>query len=183
MSDLGISESSLDASEEVSATEGTDTEVNAEEAEASTETVEKEKEGEDKEAPAEDKATEEEENKEAPKEEPQLTLKEFQELEAKRQEVEAKEKALNERVAAQEKEFQEKYLSKVNDFDEMDAFLAHLADKDPDLFGLIQGEFKEHQRQYAGNQKLMNELKSLRDEVTAYKAKASDEVVLTKLDS
>lgn len=117
-------------------------------------------------------------------EEPKLTLKQFQELQAKEQEIATKEKAFMERMQAQEKEFNEKYHEKVKVHDQMDDFLAHLAEKDADLFEIIKGEFAEHQKQYSNPvyNSIKTEMEQLRQELGQFKNKASDEVTLTKLD-
>lgn len=119
------------------------------------------------------------------KEEPKLTLKEFQELNAKQVELEAKEKAFTERMLAEKKEFQEKYQEKLKVHDQFDDFLGHLADKDPEFFGLIQAEYAEHLKQYSNPviEKIRQENAAIREELDSFKNKASDEVTRTKLDS
>lgn len=119
------------------------------------------------------------------KEEPKLTLKEFQEIESAKKSLETERNAFMEQKASMEKEFQEKYLEKVKTHDQMDDFLAHLADKDPELFDLIKGEFAEHNKQYSNP--VLNELKQknadLEKKLDSFLNKTSDEVTRTKLDS
>lgn len=132
-----------------------------------------------------------EENKEASVEtaevveEPKLTVKEFREIEAAKESLEAERKAFMEQRASMEKEFQEKYHEKVKTHDQMDDFFAHLADKDPELFDLLKGEYQEHEKQFNNPviAKLREEQQSLRQELSQFKNKASDEVTLTKLDA
>ena len=129
--------------------------------------------------------TEGEETKEAPIEEPKLTAKEFQEIYAAKQELELKEKAFTERMQSQESEFKTQYQEKLTEYDKFDSFLASLAQKDPDLFGVLQSEYQEHTKHYANPvvDKVSKEVAELRKELSQFKSKASDEVTLTKLSS
>jgi succinate dehydrogenase flavin-adding protein (antitoxin of CptAB toxin-antitoxin module) len=185
MNDLGIDPSKLDASEETeSASNDMEVEASAEETEGEAPT---EGEGENVDPSQEKSASEGEENEATEKvtEEPKQSAKEIQEIQAARQELEAKEQAFMERMSKQEKEFQEKYLDKVKSFEEFDVFLEHLANKDPELFDLVKAEFSEHHKQYSNPviSKLMQEQAELKKELSAFKASASDQVTLTKLDA
>lgn len=180
LADLGVDESILN--------EGQETEVEADDTEVEGETEQSEStDATDEEEGETEVATEstEEEDTEAPKEEPKLTLKEFQEIQAEREKLDAERKSFQEEKQSMEKEFHAKYSQKASSFDELDAFLEHLAEKDPDVFGIMQAEFKEFGKQYSNPavSKLENELKGLRDELNSFRSKASDDVTLTKLDS
>lgn len=184
MTEMGIDPNSLD--------EGSDLEVETESMEAEGEANE---ETEDTESDLEDDSIDPEthEGDEAPpteaaevvEEEPKLTAKEFRELDAKRIELDAKEKAITERFANQEKELQEKYHEKVKTHDEIDAFLGHLAEKDPELFDLFKGEFQEHRKMYTNplQEETRREISELRKELDSFKNKAGNEVTLTKLET
>lgn len=189
MSELGIDASLLDASDlEMTAdTESTEAEgeevieeevetEDNDEVEASDETEAPE--GEEKEEVA---PTTEEDESESPK----LTAKEFREIEAARVELEAQQKAFQEEKQNLEKEFQTKYQDKVKTHDELDAFFSHLADKDPELFDLLAGEFKEHQKQFSNPMldKTRQEISEIKKELEGFKSRATDEVTLTKLDA
>lgn len=183
MSEAGISPDSLDADSDLeTVTESTDAEGEVKEevvdSHSEEQTEEIVSEGEETETPVE-------ESKEVQTEEPKLTAKEFQELEVAKSQIENERKAFMEEKAQFEKEVQEKYLAKVQDFDQFDAFLGELAETDADLFGLIKDAFSAHQKQYNNpiNQKISQEIAELKKELSAYKAKASDEVVMTKLNS
>lgn len=184
MADLGIDPSTLDDGSDLE-TEDVSMDASAEVNEEVVETNDAEFSDDDSdEAPA----TEGEETKEVQEaapvvEEPVQTAKEIQEIAAARLELEAKEKAITERFATQEKEFQAKYHEKLKTHDQMDDFFAKLAEKDPDLFDLVKGEFQTHQKEYAQFEEFRKETQSLREEINVFKAKASDEVTRTKLDS
>jgi succinate dehydrogenase flavin-adding protein (antitoxin of CptAB toxin-antitoxin module) len=182
MSELGIDPSKLDASEE--------TEVASEnkEVEASTEETEGEapKEGEASDVGEENKesAPDSEEKEHAETEVPK-TAKEIQEIEAAKQALEQEKLAFKEEMQNLEKEFEAKYHEKIKTHDEMDAFFSHLEAKDPELFDLLKGEFQEHQKQYSNPviDQIRKETQELKKELSAFKSKASDEVVNAKLDA
>lgn len=129
--------------------------------------------------------TQGEEKTEAPIEEPKLTAKQFEEIYAARTELEGKQKAFDDSIAKREQEFQSQYSDKLEEYNKFDSFLASLATKDPDLFGLLQGEYQEHTKHYANPvvDKVSKEIAELKKELGQFKAKASDEVTLTKLSS
>jgi len=136
----------------------------------------------EKEAPIESSKPEEEI---APIEEQKLTLKEFQEIAKKEQELDLKQKAFQEEMSVKEKEFQAQYGEKVRVHDQMDEFFSHFAEKDPELFSILQSEFSEFNKQFTNPvvDKVSREVAELRKELGQFKAKASDEVVRTKLES
>jgi succinate dehydrogenase flavin-adding protein (antitoxin of CptAB toxin-antitoxin module) len=185
-SELGINVEALDESPDFE----TETESMEAEGEVKEEVVETEAldDGESDEPSLEGEEKKEipvEESKEAPIEEPRLTAKEFQEIQAARQELEAREAAFTERMQAMEKDFQSKYHEKVQAHDELDSFLAELAQSDADLFDLVKEKFQAHQKQYNNpvNQKLESEVKELKAQLNQFLTKASDEVTMTKLNS
>lgn len=116
---------------------------------------------------------------------PKLTAKEHQELQAARDELAQERKAFTEERAQVEKELREQYTDKIKKFEEIDAFLAEYAANDPDAFDLFRGDFQKFQRQYSNPviDSLRSELQTISQELGQFKAKASDEVTLTKLDS
>jgi hypothetical protein len=186
---LGIDLNSLDADSDFE----TPTESTEAEGEASEEGVKEEGELTDENEDSELEQTDGEETQEAqekpaeetPKEEPQLTAKEHQELQAAREELAKERQAFTEERAQVEKELREQYSEKLTRFDELDAFLADYAERDPDAFGLFKNDFQEYQRQYSNPviNSLKTQIESLTKEVGQFKAKASDEVTLTKLDT
>lgn len=184
MTELGIDPSTLD--------DGSDFETEVESTEAEGEVKEEventEPDSDDDSLETETPEGEEEqstETAEVVEEEPKLTAKEFREIEAKRNELDAKEKAITERFATQEKELNEKYHEKVKTHDEVDAFLAHLANKDPELFDLFKAEFQDHQKMYSNpiQEQTRNEIQELRKELDSFKNKAGNEVTMTKLET
>jgi hypothetical protein len=186
-SEMGINVDSLDEGLDLG-DESTSMEAEAEVKEDAEAAVDSEVSDEDD---SEIESTEGEEEKpvevseEAPIEEPKQTAKEIQEIEAARVELEAKEKAITERFAIQEKEFQEKYHEKLKAHDELDSFLAEVAETDPDLFEVFKEKFQAHQKQYFNP--VINELREknnqLEQKLDTFLKKASDEVTITKLDS
>ena len=129
--------------------------------------------------------TEEEEKVEAPTEEPKLTLKEFQELNAKEQALAAREAKFNEDFAKKEQELEAQYGEKAREYDLFDSFLSTVAENRPELFDDLQAEMKEYQKHYANPQvdKVTREIAELKKELGQFKARASDEVTITKLDT
>lgn len=170
-------------STEVSPSEVADTESMEAEGEATNEEVEVSADQDDIQS-----ETTTEEDASAPaqtEEEPKLTLKQFQEIDAKSKELEAKEAAFTERMQAQEKEFQTKYHEKLQVHDQFDDFLANLANKDPELFDILKGEFAEHQKQFTNPvyQSLQSEMAELKKELGTFKNTASDKVTLNNLET
>lgn len=186
MAELGIDQSTLDdGSEMETEAETENTEVQEEVTDPEVETEEDSDLNEDPNTETGDKPTEE--NPEANKvtEEPKLTLKEFQEIDAAKKQLEAAQAAFKEETAAKEKEFQEKYHEKLKVHDQFDDFLARLAEKDPELFGIIKTEFEEHGKEYSNPQieQLKQQNNELSKKLDTFLSKASDEVTRTKLDS
>lgn len=183
MTELGIDPSSLD--------DGSDLEIDSASMDASEEINEEEGKTEDVEFSDDDSeeapATEGEETsvEEVALEvaQPEQTAKEIQEIAAARTELEAKEKLFTERMTQEKMDFQKEHHEKLKTHDQMDDFFEKLAEKDPDLFDLLKGEFQEHQKQYSQFEEFRKETQSLREEINVFKAKASDEVTRTKLDS
>jgi hypothetical protein len=118
-------------------------------------------------------------------EEPKLTAKELQEIEAEKLALNAERENFHKEMKAKETEFLTNYQAKLEEHGQFDAFLDTLAANDPSLFELVKDAFSEHQKQY--NNPLLSELRqrqaALEKELSGFKAKASDEVTLTKLDS
>lgn len=184
MSALGIDPSKLDASEETESV-GNDKEVeaNAEETEG-----EAPQEGEESDvAKDQDEAApdSEEEKQEAEKAEAPKTAKEIEEIQAAKQALEQEKLAFKEEMQNLEKEFEAKYHEKLKVHDEIDAFFTHLEAKDPDLYDLLKSEFQEHQKQYSNPvlDQIRKETAELKKELSAFKSKASDEVVNAKFDA
>jgi hypothetical protein len=187
---VGIDPSTLDqGSDFIDQSQGTEAESEVENTEGETE--EAAPDGEEGELESEtvtpegEEKTEGEAAAEKVEEEPKLTAKEFREIEAKRLELEAKEKAITDRFAAQEKEFQEKYHDKIRDFEQVDGFLGNVAETDPELYELIQERFGEYQKQFSHpvitQQK--QKIEALEKKIDSFMNKASDEVTLTKLEA
>ena len=182
--ELGIDLNSLDEGSDFE-TETESTEAEGEVTEQAVETEPEESDLDETEAPEGEEKTEVQTETPVVEEEPKLTAKEFRELEAARTELATRETALKEERAAMEREFQEKYHEKVSTHDQMDDFFAHLADKDPELFDLIKGEFQEHQKQYSNPvlDATRKEIQELKNELKGFKEKTADEVTRTKLDA
>jgi hypothetical protein len=147
MEALGINPSELDASDldlgEADAVtddgEAVTEETEAEEIEAAEDQTD---------APeGEEKATQEE----APTTEvvEEKTAKDIQEIEAARQALESEKAALGEERVKIETELKAQFAEKLQERDDFDAFLTNLASKDPELFSLLQDEYKEHARQFS----------------------------------
>lgn len=187
MTDLGIDLNSLDADLDFEGeAESMEAEGDATGEEVKTESVDDDSESDlNKQTPEGEEKKEEAPAEEAQEEAPAPTAKELQEIAAARTELEAKEKAFTDRIAAQEKEFQEKYHEKLSTHDQMDDFFAHLADKDPELFDLLKGEFQEHQKQYSNPvlDQFRKEQQELAKSVNEIKQRFSDEATRLKLDS
>jgi hypothetical protein len=118
-------------------------------------------------------------------EEPKLTIKQFQEIEAAKQSLEVERRAFQEEKQKMEMDFQKNYHEKIKAHDELDSYLADVAQNDPDLFDLIKAGFSEHRKQFFNPavDQIRQETQSLRKELDSFKASASDEVTRTKLDS
>jgi hypothetical protein len=185
--DLGIDLSKADDGS-LGPSEVNETEAEASEAEA-TEEVGAEAQAEENSAKegseAQDGKNPEVEAKEAPVEEPKLTHKEFLAIQTEKQALDAERKSFQEEMTKQRQELQEQFGSKVEEYDKFDSFLDRLAQKDPDLFKILQGEFAEHVQHYSNPvvDKVAKEVAELKKELSSYKAKASDEVTLAKLDA
>jgi hypothetical protein len=132
-------------------------------------------------APSEtaDQNTESEGSEEAPKE----IAKEAQDYQAKIEAFEAEKKAYQDEKLAYEKEFKEKYAAKVEDYDKIDSFLTDIAQNDSEVFELVQDAYAKWLKENGINEKVSKEIASLKEEIKSFKAKASDEVTLTKLDA
>jgi hypothetical protein len=126
-----------------------------------------------------------EEKKEAPVEEPKLTHKEFLEIQAARDAFEVEKKSFQEEMTKARAEFSTQFEEKIRQYDEFDSWLSDLNRKDPELFGILQNEFSEHRKHYANPvvDKVSKEIAELRKELSSFKNRASDEVVLSKLNS
>jgi CRISPR/Cas system-associated endoribonuclease Cas2 len=187
MAELGIDANKLDNDpveypEDVQAEnpEAAAGEQGSEEAEAEESDLESEQESEQK--------PEGDENNEAPIEEPKLTAKEFQEIESQKKALESEKIALTEERQKLETEFKqrfEEHNTKLMEHQVYDDFLAHLAEKDPALYELIEAEFKEHHKQYSNPvmQRMNSELSELKKELGQFKNRASDEVTIVKMNT
>jgi succinate dehydrogenase flavin-adding protein (antitoxin of CptAB toxin-antitoxin module) len=183
MAEMGIDQSRLDED----SLELGDVEAEANVETAATEDVAKEESDldiESEEAPAAQENGEEE-NKEAPAKEPKLTLKEFQEIEQAKVALENERKAFHEEMEKSKTEFAQQYAEKIKDYDQMDEFLNYYAEKDPDMFALIQQDFKEFTKQTAHPmvEKFNQKVSELEQKLAKYETKASNEVTITKLNS
>lgn len=112
------------------------------------------------------------------------TANENQEVEILRSTFEAKEKIFNAEKEQYQQQLQE-HQEKVQTHDQIDGFLADLAERDPDLFNVFKDEFTKFNKQFSNP--VLDDLRSkqaaLEKELMQFKSKASDEVTLTKLDS
>jgi hypothetical protein len=179
--ELGIDKSRIDNDEpEV-------TEAPKPEQDAKAEVVEENKEESDleHEQESDEVKPEGEETNEAPIEEPKLTAKEFQEIELAKTELATKQQAFQEEMQAKEKEFQANYGDKLKDYNQFDDFLAYYAEKDQDMFRLIQSDFQDFIKQSAHPmvEKFNQKVSDLEAKLSKFEAKASDEVVITKLNA
>lgn len=180
MQDLGIDQSSLD-----------DGSIEAPQDEAQEPEVGKENSDQDEQAEAAESAETNEANQEAAQEsapvveEPKLTLKEFQEIEKRSQDLNLREQAFKEEVQRTETELQTKYGAKAQAHDDLDNFLTNVAAENPAFFEEIKSAFQAYQAQYKNPviEGLTQKQAALEKELNQFKAKASDEVTRTKLDS
>lgn len=184
MADLGIDPSTLDDGSDLE-TEDVSMDASAEVNDEVVETKDAEFSDDDSEEAPVTPEGDETKVEEAPLEvaQPEQTAKEIQEIAAAMLELSAKEKSFMERMTNEKMEFQKEHHEKLKTHDQMDDFFAKLAEKDPDLFDLVKGEFQTHQKEYAQFEEFRKETQSLREEINIFKAKASDEVTRTKLDS
>lgn len=112
-----------------------------------------------------------------------------QEIEQAKQELEAQKIALMEEVQTKQKELEEfksQATEQLREYDEFSEFLKFYAEKDPDMFGLLEQEFKDFHKQTYSNpvvNQLSKHVEELKKELGSFKEKASDEVTLTKLSS
>lgn len=130
----------------------------------------------------------EEPSEDAPKEvTPEETAK-IQEYETKiaefQAQLQAKEASFMEEKAKWHEQL-EASKEKVQIHDEIDSFLAHVAENDPDLYEVIQKEYQNHHKQYSNPviDQLRKQQAELNKKLESFTAKASDEVTRTKLDS
>lgn len=179
--DLGIDPGSLDGSDLEATPENKEVEsiAEGEEIVASEETEDNEENTEKPEDVAEEVKTQE-----VQVIDPKLNVKEYQEIEAAKQSLEVERKAFTEQKALMEKEVQT-YQGKIADFDQLDGYLASMANNDPDLFELVkeglQGYLKEENNPTV--MKLKNEQAALKKQLDTFLGNASDQVTLMKLDT
>jgi succinate dehydrogenase flavin-adding protein (antitoxin of CptAB toxin-antitoxin module) len=185
MEALGINPSELDASDlelgesEAIMDEGTEVvegDAALEDDEGSEDQADAPK-GEEKatqeEAPVTEEATEEK------------TAKEIQEIEALKAALDAEKSSFMEERQKIETEFVQQYAEKLKAHDEFDAFLTTLASKDPELFSLLQDEYKEHAKAYSNP--VLDQFKKQQEEMarslSEIKQRFSDEATRIKYDA
>jgi hypothetical protein len=181
MAELGIDQNSLD--------EGSDLEIETESMEAEGEINEDKVETEP--TSNEDESSDPETLEDVEKGEDEVqasddqekTVKESQEVETLKQNFEAEKKAFHEEMLKKETEFQQEHHEKLKERDDLDAFLGHIADKDPDLFDMFKVAYQDHRKEYVMLDKFRQETQSLRQELNSFKEKATDQATLTKLDA
>lgn len=185
MSDLGISPDSIDGDSDLEVTnDSMDAEVETNEEVVESALEDDEDDSSEAEAPeGEEKSVEP--IAEEVIEEPKLTAKQFQEIEAAKQTLEVERKAFHDEKQKMEVEFNEKFHEKVKAHDELDSWLAHVANNDPDLFEVIKEGFQGYQN--AANTPEMKALKgeqdALKNELKAIKEQFSNVNTIQKLDA
>lgn len=183
MTELKIDPSSLDANEDFEG-EADNKEVEGEAVEGAVEDAEGGKQNEPSDLNGEEK-NEAAPTEQAPVEEPKLTAKEFQELAAREQKIAEMEKAFTEKMALREKEFSEKFEEKVKAHDELDIFLAHLADTDSEVWDLFKGSYQNWQREFNNPavQALREKNEALEKKLDAFMQRGTDQLTIAKLET
>ena len=185
MSDIGIDPSTIDGDSDLEVADNSmDAEVETNEEVVDAATEDDEDDSLDPEKP-EDEEKGAEPVAEEVIEEPKLTVKQFQEIETAKQNLEVERKAFHEEKQKMEVELNEKFHEKVKAHDELDSWLAHVANNDPDLFEVIKEGFQGYQN--AANTPEMKALKgeqdALKNELKAIKEQFSNVNTIQKLDA
>jgi hypothetical protein len=183
MAELGINPDSLD--------EGSDLEIETESKEATGEIKEEEvdadpisnEDSEETEQALDGEEVADSLEAEKPSEEAPVETEKAQEIETAKQNLEVEKKAFYDEKLKLEKDFQEKYSEKLKAHDDLDTFLGFVADKNPDLFEEFKSAYQEHREKNAMLDQFREETNTLRAELEQFKAKASDQVTITKLEA